>query len=237
MAETLRAPLPRCVHCSCAYDVGGQRKLIVATPGGPVPDWFQTLEDRSYTTYKARLAAAARLRHLDTAWNLALIALSTATVIAAVGIMVSPALYGAEGELLLAVISIATLVTSLIVAGARFGARSRDMTVSYRRLQRFSVDIERLRLTNAGPLSQERLNELSDRYQDLLDAAENHSDADYGAVAARRREATFGIEGAPSNSRSSRWYFARSATLAVPYLTLSVPILLIGRLLWWCFFG
>lgn len=183
-------------------------------------DWLKTIEDRSYKTYKARLKSAERLQRTSHSWNAALIGTSIATTVASVALLVDPEVYGRRGEVLLVGISILALSASFVVATRNYGARAREMASSYRKIQRLSVEAERLQTLAA--VTSEEVEALSERYQDLLDESENHTEADFFAI------------------HSMKWGFtsllataAGFAYTALPWLFLIVPAVILIRFAWW----
>src|SRR5690242_5888951 len=118
---------------------------MVSGPTGPVAgpsnleDLIRRLEDRSFTTYKARLQAAQRLSSRNNAWNSCLISFSTATLIAAVGMLGKQDMYGKEGDSLMIALSLLSLVASLVVASMNYGGRSRSLESNYKRIQQIAL--------------------------------------------------------------------------------------------------
>lgn len=182
---------------------------------------FADLERRSFRTFKARLCASRRLAARSRAWNVSLIAASTAAAIASVGLLSDPSMYGKAGPTLLVCVSILTLVASLVTSGLDYSGRSRDMGVNYRRVQRLSAQVERLK-RDPESLTAARLEELHDRYDALLDESENHTEADFN----RAFKGELGIE--------IGWADRRETALSVmPYVTLLAPIGLLVPLICW----
>lgn len=176
------------------------------------------IADRSYKTYKARLKAADRLRARQRAWNASLLALSTATALASIAILSDASIYGTAGPTLLVCVSVSALVTSLAVAGLNYGARSRDMFMSYRRIQRLSAEAEAL--LDEKLVTPLQVADLSRRYNSLLDDSENHTSADHKL--------------ASPEAEVSRWTVLSSQALtAVPYLSLAVPAALLLPIALW----
>lgn len=140
---------------------------------------LRTLEDRSYKTYRARLYASKRLQSRNHRLNASLIAMSTATTIAAVILLANPSLYGQNGPLLLAGLAILALMLSLVSTSIDYSGRSRNMFISYRRIQRVASEAERLQQSSTELLTAELVQRLTDEYEALLDESENHTEADY----------------------------------------------------------
>jgi ABC-type multidrug transport system fused ATPase/permease subunit len=183
---------------------------------------IELIEQRSYKTYKARLRSAQRLQRLGHAWNAALISTSVATTVASVALLIDSTVYGVRSDVMLVGVSILGLTASFVVAGRNYGARAREMTSSYRKIQRISVEAEHLRL--AGDAVSEQVVDLVDRYQNLLDESENHTEADFYSV----------------HSQKWKWTTVVPAVASLiytvlPWLFLIVPLLIICRFIQWCF--
>lgn len=179
---------------------------------------LRKLEDRSYTSYKGRMHASRRLALRDKAWNTSLLSLTVSTVIASVGLLSDPRMYGAAGAPLFVCLAVLSLVISLVVAGLNYGSRSRDLFNNYRRLQRLSSEVELLRLTDDKP-SQAEIQLLLTRYNDLLDESENHNEADYQtAIGKPRLSVAIAVD---------------RALTSVPYITLIVPVLVLIPFISW----
>jgi hypothetical protein len=179
---------------------------------------LELIEDRTYKTYKSRLNASERLRALGRAWNFSMLAFSTSTVVATIGLLTDPKMYGKAGATLIAVLAVLSLVASLVVAAQSYPARSRDMFASYRRVQRISASAESVRLGASEP-TQAQVDQLLKEYNDALDDSENHSGADY-----LRAFPTPGV----------RWQtVVANLTLAAPYLSLLAPVLVVIPFIIW----
>jgi len=182
---------------------------------------LKNVETRSYKTYRARLKAFERLQSRQRAWNTSLLALSVATTIASIALLTDDGMYGKAGPTVLVCVSVLALVASLAVAGLDYGVRSRDMFMNYRAIQRIAVEAESL---GEGDPSAEDVQELSERYNALLDDSENHTSADHKA--------------ADPDAKIRRWHVAASFTLTVlPYLALVVPLLVVVPFIAWALQG
>jgi hypothetical protein len=179
---------------------------------------LKLLEDRAFTTYKARLKAAERLHMLDNFWNAALIASAVSGAVSAIGSVVDGSMYGDAGPALLAVATVIVLVVSLVVSAQSFGARSRNMFISYRRAQRIALAAESLRLSGRRS-SDKRVARLLHAYNTLLDESENHTEADY-------QRAT--MPGRPTWAK-----FREGALVAAPLFFLSLPVLTVAPFAAW----
>ncbi|WP_125616437.1 SLATT domain-containing protein [Specibacter cremeus] len=148
-----------------------------------IQDWdplttLKTLEERSYKNYKRRMFASQRLAARDRAWNTSLLSFTVSTTIASVGMLTAPGLYGPAGPTLLTCLAVLSLVSSLVVSGLDYGARSRNLFSNYRRFQRLSVELEHKNSTNVTITEIETV-ALLNQFNDLLDECENHTDADH----------------------------------------------------------
>jgi SMODS and SLOG-associating 2TM effector domain family 5 len=194
---------------------------------------LKTEERRAYKTYRARQSAANRLGRRARAWNWALIAFSTSTTIAAIGMLTDPDMYGANGDTLMVCLAILVLVASLTTSNMDYSGRSRDMFINYRKLQRISVEMEELRNQLQTPVTEEMVKELSRRHQAILDETENHTTGDH----LRHFSRTL-LPDDPHHSTDDNLYkMRRRAMLAdflitsTPYATLLVPVALVVPLM------
>ncbi|MDP1711050.1 MAG: SLATT domain-containing protein [Candidatus Nanopelagicaceae bacterium] len=184
---------------------------------------LENLYRRSYKTYKGRLEAGKRLALCNHLWNGSLVALSTAMVVASVGMIADEKIYGPRGPIYLIALSIAHLTSSLTVLNLKFGARSRDMFMNYRRIQRVSVEAENLRLEKRP--SKAMIRNLSDQYQMLLDESENHSVRDYekAFIAEKKGWKTFTLKYfVPSSMLIPIVFYAVSIMILCPFVVWSV---------------
>ncbi|WP_435588218.1 SLATT domain-containing protein [Micromonospora aurantiaca (nom. illeg.)] len=203
----------------------------------PSPDAFflmlERLERRSYKTYLCRLNAARRLSHANIAWNLALVAFSTSTTIASVGILTKRDMYGLGGDALMVALSILSLVASLVVSGAGYGTRARAMEENYKRIQQISIAAENLK-EHTGPDRQTRCNNLQSEYEVAVAWSENHTDRDFHKMQTA-------ISGHPqgwfNKWRSLTKSAAYSAAASLPYASLAVPALIVTPFVAWFFDG
>lgn len=206
-------------------------------------EWLQKLEDRSYVTYLARVSAARRLRAREHSWNAFLISLTVATTLASIVLLTDSTILGERGEEILVCLAVLGLVASILVPSLNYARRSRDMFGNYRRIQRLSSEVERLR--TSGKVAQEDANELFLRYQGLLDESENHTTLDYARARASIRpnhvdaadqENGDGETNAPLPAEGGvrrRSTVGEFALTAVPYLALAIPLLLLTRIGFW----
>lgn len=187
----------------------------------PITESIERLERRSYTTYVCRLHAYRRLNRANSAWNSALIAFSTSTTIASIGLLVSRQMYGTGGDALLLALAVLSLVVSLVVSSVSYGTRARAMESNYKRVQQISLAAEDLRALPSANRENDYRTLLRD-YEVAIDSSENHTEADYQAAMRQIN---------PSASTKKRPIdLARDFG---PYLTLFVPALLLVPFGFW----
>lgn len=183
----------------------------MAQPPQTVAELLEQLEDRSFQTYKCRIKAFERIQSRGRAWNTALIALATATTVAAVGLLVDEDMYGDSGETFLAACSILSLAVSLVVASLDYPGRAVRMESSYKEIQDVSSRTQAARHSTGNPTIKD-YNQLYGTYSELVRHSENHTDADLHA-------------------REGKWTWPRRGSAALtwlPYVTLVLP----GWLFW-----
>lgn len=178
------------------------------------------LEQRSFKTYKARLEACKRLEMRARALNGMVVALSLAALIAASGMVRDRDLYGPNGDVLWLFIAIFTFAGSLASSSIGYGARSRNMFQSYRRIQRLSVKAETAKYDDIQH-TEAIFTQLASEYDDLLDESENHTSADY--LRARRQ-----FSPDAKVTRREHIQMLASATLTwAPWLGTVIPLVLV----------
>ena len=183
----------------------------MAQPPQTAHELLAKLEDRSFTTYKCRVQSFGRIQSRSRAWNTALIALSTATTVAAIGLLVDPMMFGASGETLLAACAVLGLAASLVVASLDYPGRAVRMESNYKEIQDVSSRVQAARHTTGNP-SIDDYNALYASYSELVRHSENHTEADLQAY-------------------RGAWPLNRKASVALtwlPYATLVLP----GWLFW-----
>lgn len=190
-------------------------------------------EGRAYKTYRARQSAANRLARRARAWNWALVAFSTSTTIAAIGMLTDRNMYGVNGDTLMVCLAILVLVASLTTSNVDYSGRSRDMFINYRKLQKVSVEMEELQKQLQTPVTKEVVSEISRRYQAILDETENHTIGDHLRHFSRALPSHD-----PYYSTDEGLYKSRRRAIAsdlvitfLPYVTLVVPIALVVPLI------
>lgn len=187
--------------------------MTIVSPPTQTP--LELLAKRSYKTYEARILAAKRLNRRGRSLNFSLIALTVSATIASVAMLADPTLYGLAGGTLMVALAIVTFALSLVIPTLEYGARARDMTTSYRRIQEVATEAESMALA-ATPPSPIDVEALSERYQRLLDESENHTSGDYFRSAAG---------GSKLKYRAVEWLIngAIYATFLIP-ITLLLPL-------------
>ncbi|MEB0286713.1 SLATT domain-containing protein [Cryobacterium sp. 10S3] len=177
---------------------------------------------RSYKSYRARLVASNRLQARQRAWNTCLLALSVATTVASIALLSDGTMYGNAGPTVLVCVSVGALISSLVAAGLNYGGRSRDMFMNYRALQRLSVEAESM--LDREFVHDEEVSKLTERHNALLDDSENHTSADH--------------KSADPEAPISIWVLRRAQWLTnLPYLALSVPVLVVWPFAHWALRG
>lgn len=185
-------------------------------------DWARlttltTLEDRSFKNYKRRMFASQRLAARDRAWNTSLLSFTVSTTIASIGMLTAPTLFGPAGPTLLASLAVLSLVSSLVVSGLDYGARSRNLFSNYRRFQRLSVELEH-KNSSGTEVTEIEIQGFLNQFNDLLDECENHTDADHDRA---------------SGKKISVAIIKNYLLTLVPYATLLFPVLVIVPFVRW----
>jgi hypothetical protein len=202
----------------------GPKKPATGSPQYLSQHTVRILETRSFQTYKSRINAYHRLSRRNNAWNAALIAFSTATTIASIGLLVNDRMYGRGGDALMVALAVLSLVASLVASSVNYGARARAMEASYKRIQQISLGAESFDCS--APTSARDLEKLQKEYEVALESSENHSDADFLRTA----------EGEPPK-KVRRQLLRDSFVSLVPYLSLVAPALLLVPFVSWFFNG
>ncbi|MCP3804954.1 SLATT domain-containing protein [Allokutzneria sp. A3M-2-11 16] len=195
------------------------RNRLVAEP--PLLEAIKKLENRSFATYLARVQAHKRIVRLNASWNTSLIALATSTTIASTGQLVEPKMYGNGGNALMVVLSVFSLVVSLVVSSVNYGARARSMEASYKRIQQISLMAERLPVIAVAENLAQRYIELQKEYEIAIESSENHAKGDHDRATGTLTKDTI------------KNFFLD----VLPYLTLSIPVLLLIPFIGWFFNG
>lgn len=145
---------------------------------------LRSLANRVYLTYHVRLAMAKRLQVRGLFWDSALVALSLSTLIGSIGLLLKADLYGPNGQVIFVVISVFMLVSSLMVASARYVSRSRSAFDAYRELQRISSSLwANVNGPEVKTGKAKKLHAEADlQYQRCLDQSDNHSQGDFASA-------------------------------------------------------
>ncbi len=184
-----------------------------------------TLNSRSYKTYMARLKAFERLGRRNNSWNASLISLATATTIASIGLLVDDKMYGRGGDALLVALAVLSLVASLVVSSVNYGARSRAMEASYKRIQQLSLAAESFFISSESA-TRESLLDLRKEYGIAVEFSENHSDADH----IRASE----VKGIRVTDKSRNKILIKDTLVTfAPYVTLTIPVALLIPFIRW----
>ena len=181
---------------------------------------LKVLEERYYRTYKSRLKTHERLVRRGQAWSVALVSLATATTITSVALLSDSSIFGDKGATLLAALSIISLVLSLVVSNANYGARGAQMQSCYKRIQQISLRAEQMQLEAASIANEERLRA---DYMSAVESSENHSHADYLR--------SF------DDWQPSRTTRVDSLATFSPFLFLAIPAILLFVVMSWYFGG
>lgn len=195
------------------------KKLVVESPLEVEPSEAQVFERRSFATYKARLVTHARLTRRNVAWNSSLVAFSTATTVASVGLLVDDQMYGRGGEALMVTLAVFSLVVSLVVSNVNYGSRAKAMEASYKHIQRISLAAERVK--NNWIANGQKISEITRDYEVAIETSENHSDVDHFRT----------LENLTKSQRVRM--FADSFVTVSPYVSLIAPILILVPFVQW----
>lgn len=150
--------------------------------------WLGRFERRTLQTARGRIQAAKRLERRGHAWTAALVGL---VLLALLGSILDLAFASATpvlDQVVVITFSVIALAGSLVVANREYGVRAAHMASNYKQLQSLSAEVEVHRTRTREPdLAQVR--GWMQRYDALLEAAENHTTADYrAALKANRAE-------------------------------------------------
>jgi hypothetical protein len=139
---------------------------------------MKCLEENAFTTYKSRLKAHERIRSRGIAWNIALVALGTATTIASIGLLSDDDMYGTAGEELLVACAVLALSVSLVVSSLDYSARAVRMESSYKECQALAYQMQAARSSLVDDTTYQGYLR---RFTDLIRSSENHTTADFHA--------------------------------------------------------
>lgn len=180
--------------------------------------------ERSYSTYKARLQLANRLRLRRIAWDTVLVAAATSTAMGSLFLAFEKELYGPHGDLIIVSFSLLTLVASIVVSQAAFGARARAAELNYKEIQEISQIAEVL--SERSPDSAD-IDDIQRRYLSSIRWSENHSRSDHILGNAIQ-------SGDDSKSRKYPHVASRVATYG-PFFLLVFPVLVMVPPVIWLF--
>lgn len=182
--------------------------------------WLAGFEWRVLQTARARIQTAKRLERRGYAWTAALVGLVVLTLL---GSIVDLAFASSTPELdqvVLIVLSVVALSGSLVVANREYGERAARVSSNYRHLQSLSAQIEVHRTRGHG-VDLNQVREWMQQYDALLEAAENHTSADYQVarrLAPELRPKCICDVGSSSESSSGPRQFERLLSLLVSNL-------------------
>lgn len=188
---------------------------------------LKVVEDRYYKTYQARLELAKRIQRQGTAWNWWLITSSLAVSVASIALIRDPKIYGGQGDVLMASLSLLAFTGSLVVSGCRFGERSRDAFYAYRAIQKLSVQAERARKSGSPASSIDEVERLEDAYDQVIDSSENHREIDH--IRAKR------VRGERLDRRDQRKIAGAWVVEALPYASLVASLASLIPVFFWIF--
>jgi len=178
------------------------------------------LERRTYKSYQSRLNSHRRLRRRKVAWNASLVSTTTASTAAAVVLLKDEAVFGDKGPVLFALLSIATLVTSLVVSSVDYGGRTKAMEECYKAIQDISVRAEKLDIRRWS--ARQSLDRLWAEYSAIVRMTENHSTADF-----------FRFE-RPDHSAKEAWVLIKDSLVTfAPYGSLAIPAVILAQIGRW----
>lgn len=128
------------------------------------------MHDKLWFTYKARIEAEARLRNNDLHSQVLLVWYAVVSAVFSIVAIRYPTFLGKDTDIISAILSVALLAISMLVANRDYRGRARAMQSNYISIKNL---YEELRSSASGDS-----NEFAKRYSDLLDAIENHTPYD-----------------------------------------------------------
>lgn len=138
------------------------------------------LEERYIKTYKARLEQQKRFNSSGKAWTWLLIVSSTMTLVASVVMLRDSAFFDENGDVLVTILSLLTLIGSLTSSSLRLQERSRDSFHAYRSLQKLTVKLEQLKASTSDVSElRKQVQGIENQYDQIIDSTENHHVSDY----------------------------------------------------------
>lgn len=143
--------------------------------------WLGRFERRTLQTARGRIQTAKRLERRGHAWTAALVGLVLLALLGSILDLAFESATPVQDQVVLITFSVIALAGSLVVANREYGVRAARMASNYKQLQSLSAEVEVHRTRSQEPdLSQVR--GWMQRYDALLEAAENHTTADYRAA-------------------------------------------------------
>lgn len=173
------------------------------------------MKDKIWFTYKARIQAAHRLERNEFHSQALLVWYAFWSAALSIVTLRYPQMLGPDTDLFAAVLGVGLLAVSMFVTTQDFRGRFLEMRANYIALQRLHEEIN---------VSGETA-EVAEKYYQLLEAAENHSDVD---------DKKFRLFQVGGTSRPLAWYETggvfiylalRFGTLVVAYLLPIVPLI------------
>jgi len=193
-------------------------------------DFGNRLMGRMYTTYLARLHSSKRLAARGQIWNIALISLTSASLLASIGTLTDADLFGPQSSTVLLCLTAAATVLSLAVSALDYSGRSRSAKSNYLKVQRLSCELELVLETTPGEVN---LSAFSDRYHEILSESENQSNADYWNVCEHRDYRGW------KHFRGHRPHLKliQGFVTYAPLIVIAVPVAILYRLASWALDG
>ncbi len=128
------------------------------------------MEDKLWFTYKARIEAEARLRNNDLHSQVLLVWYAVVSAVFSVIAIRYPAFLGQDTDVISAVLSIALLAISMLVANRDFRGRASAMQVNYIAIKKLYEGLKSDTAINLSAVQQQ--------YSELLQSTENHTPYD-----------------------------------------------------------
>lgn len=143
--------------------------------------WLGQFERRTLQTARGRIQTAKRLERRGHAWTAALVGLVLLTLLGSILDLAFSSATPVDDQVVVIAFSVIALAGSLVVANREYGVRAARMASNYKQMQSLSAEVEIHRTRSHEPdFSQARA--WMQRYDALLEAAENHTTADYRAA-------------------------------------------------------
>lgn len=143
--------------------------------------WLGRFERRALQTARGRIQTAKRLERRGHAWTAALVGLVLLTLLGSILDLALSSATPIHDQVVVIAFSVVALAGSLVVANREYGVRAARMASNYKQLQSLSAEVEVHRTRSYQP-DLAHVREWMHRYDSLLEAAENHTTADYRAA-------------------------------------------------------